>query len=232
MCTLYSNTKARELVRALFRISPNRAATYETRNAILPSETAPVVRLADDGERELVNLSWGFVRIEPARAPRRVVNTRDDQVRSNPFWRSSFAARRCLVPATSYSEPHGVKPATWHWFALNPERPMFAFPGLWRTYKGSVKKDGPSVEMDVYSIDDDGAERADGGDQPRAHARAADERMTPSTHGSTARSTKLSPSAVPIPPTPCATSVLDWRGGTSPTPTGRLCRGRFCCNAA
>jgi putative SOS response-associated peptidase YedK len=112
------------------------------------------VRLADDGERELVNLSWGFVRREPGKAPRRVVNTRDDQVRGNPFWRSSFETRRCLVPATAYSEPKGVKPATWYWFAINGDdpRPLFAFPGLWRRYSGPLKKDGPQVELDVFSI--------------------------------------------------------------------------------
>ncbi len=152
MCTLYANTKGRELIRALFRVSDNRAASVEPRDAILPSEMAPVVRLAEDGERELVNLSWGFVRRDPGKAPRRVVNTRDDQVRTNPFWRDSFKTRRCLVPATSYSEPQGVKPATWHWFALNPERNVFAFPGLWRTYRGPLKKDGPPVELDVYTI--------------------------------------------------------------------------------
>lgn len=165
MCTLYANTKGRELIRNLFRVSDNRAAIFEPKDAILPSDTAPVVRLCDDGERELVPLSWGFVRREPGKAPRRVVNTRDDQVRGNPFWRSSFETRRCLVPATSYSEPQGVKPATWHWFAVNGSegdsraslcandpRPLFAFAGLWRSYTGPLKKDGQPVEIDVYSI--------------------------------------------------------------------------------
>lgn len=152
MCTLYANTKGRELIRALFRVSDNRAAATQPRDAILPSELAPVVRLADDGERELVNLSWGFVRRDPGKAPRRVVNSRDDQVRGNPFWRDSFKARRCLVPATSYSEPQGVRPATWHWFSLSEERPLFAFPGLWRSFQGALKKDGPSVTLDVFTI--------------------------------------------------------------------------------
>jgi len=156
MCTLYANTKGRELIRNLFRVSDNRAAAVEPKDAILPSDIAPVVRLAEDGERELVNLSWGFVRREPGKAPRRVVNTRDDQVRGNPFWRESFTKRRCLVPVTAYSEPKGVKPATWYWFAINGDdddaRPLFAFPGIWKRYVGPLKKDGPEVELDVYSI--------------------------------------------------------------------------------
>lgn len=155
MCTLYANTKGRELVRNLFRVSDNRAAAFEPKNAILPSDMAPVVRLAEDSERELINMSWGFVRREPGKAPRRVVNTRDNQVRGSPFWRDSFVKRRCLVPVTAYSEPKGVKPATWYWFALNDAddpRPLLAFPGIWRHYSGPLKKDGPPIELDVYSI--------------------------------------------------------------------------------
>lgn len=154
MCTLYASTKGRELVRALFRVSENRAAAFKPKDAILPSDVAPVVRLAEDGERELAALNWGFVRREAGKAPRRVVNTRDDQVRGNPFWRESFLLRRCLVPATSYSEPQGTKPATWHWFAVNGEeaRPPFAFAGLWQNYVGPLKKNGPDVEQAVFSI--------------------------------------------------------------------------------
>ena len=32
------------------------------------------------------------------------------------------------------------------------ERPLFAFPGIWRTWKGPVKKDGPVVELTVYAF--------------------------------------------------------------------------------
>ncbi len=31
-------------------------------------------------------------------------------------------------------------------------RPLFAFAGVWRRYKGPLKKDGPSVELEVYSF--------------------------------------------------------------------------------
>ena len=154
MCTLYAMTKSRDAVRALFRVSDNRATAVVPNAGILPTDAAPVVRLAPDGERELVSLSWGFVRRDPGKAPRRVVNTRDDMTRSSPFWRGSFEARRCLVPVTAYSEPKGVKPATWHWFtiATDDPRPLFAFAGVWRRYAGPVKKDGPAVEIDVFSF--------------------------------------------------------------------------------
>lgn len=155
MCNLYSMTKVPEAVRRLFRVSSNRAAAVAPRDAIFPGHSAAAVRKADDGERELAELSWGFVLPQPGKAPRRVTNTRDDKVQSS-FWRDSVRLRRCLVPASSFCEPNGdVKPATWNWFALNSgdePRPLFAFAGIWRTHQGPIKKDGPSVTLDVFSF--------------------------------------------------------------------------------
>ena len=101
MCTLYAMTKSRDAVRALFRVSDNRAAAVVPNAGILPTDPAAVVRLAPDGERELVTLSWGFVRRDPGKAPRRVVNTRDDMARTSPFWR----ARSRTGAASSRSRP-------------------------------------------------------------------------------------------------------------------------------
>lgn len=154
MCNLYSMTKAPEAVLRLFRVGHNRAAHFEPKDAIFPGHVAPVVRLGGDGERELACLSWGFVLPQPGRAPRRVTNFRDDKTRHSPFWRESFEVRRCLVPVTSFAEPRDVTPATWHWFAMrgSEPRPLFAFAGIWRRWKGPLKKDGPPVELDVYAF--------------------------------------------------------------------------------
>lgn len=105
----------------------------------------------------MASASWCLCRgvlLQPGKAPRRVTNVRDDKILTSKFWKPSFEARRCLVPATSYCEPDAGKPAQWHWFAVNgdDDRRMFAFPGIWLRWKGPVKKDGPSIELDVYSF--------------------------------------------------------------------------------
>jgi putative SOS response-associated peptidase YedK len=154
MCNLYSMTRAREAVLRLFRVSDNRAAAIMPLPAIFPGHMAPVVRQTADGDREVVNLSWGFVLLQDGKAPRRVTNFRDDKARSSSFWRPSFEQRRCLVPASSFCEPKDTKPASWHWFALRGEepRPLFAFAGIWRNYRGPIKKDGLTVDLDVFSF--------------------------------------------------------------------------------
>jgi putative SOS response-associated peptidase YedK len=151
MCNLYSMTTNQEAITGLFKVSHNRAATIEPQSAIFPGGNAPVVRRAADGERELLPLSWGFVLLMKGMAPKRVTNYRDDKLGSS-FWSASFRERRCLVPVTSFSEPKGKKPAIWHWFALSQEREPFAFAGIWRSYKGPVRKDGETVEIDTFSF--------------------------------------------------------------------------------
>jgi putative SOS response-associated peptidase YedK len=154
MCNLYSQTRNVEAIRRLFRVSDNRAMRVDPQPAIFPGWTAPVIRKAEDGERELVPMSWGFVLPQPGKAPRRVTNVRDDKILTSRFWKPSFEARRCLVPASSYCEPDTGKPAKWHWFAVNGEhdRELFAFPGIWQRWNGPVKKDGEPVEVDLYSF--------------------------------------------------------------------------------
>lgn len=157
MCNLYSQTRNQKPIRDLFKVNLKRAVVFAPMAAILPAWHAPVVRLAEDGERELVNMSWGFVHSQPGRSPKRVTTVRDDKIMTD-FWRPSFEQRRCLVPATSFCEPddrrsEGAR-ATWRWYALKGDepRPPFAFAGIWQRYRGPIKKGARPVVLDVYSF--------------------------------------------------------------------------------
>jgi putative SOS response-associated peptidase YedK len=153
MCNLYSLNKKRDAVARFFRVSHNRADAYDPLAAVFPGHTAPVIKETADGERELVLRSWGFVLLREGYAPKRVTNTRDDKIESK-FWKESFEKRRCLVPATAFCEPDEGRPARWHWFALKGEdaRPLFAFPGIYRQWKGPIKKHGANVDIEVFSF--------------------------------------------------------------------------------
>ena len=60
-------TRAPDAVRRLFRVADNRATMFKPLNAIFPGYEAPVVRYAEDGERELVMMHWGFMLCKAAR---------------------------------------------------------------------------------------------------------------------------------------------------------------------
>jgi putative SOS response-associated peptidase YedK len=84
-------------------------------------------------------MTWGFPPPPAARAP--VVNVRN---LASPFWRTALSKpeRRCLVPATSFSEwAAEPDPTTGKkrkvWFEVT-DQPLFAFAGIWRPVE-----DGP-----------------------------------------------------------------------------------------
>jgi putative SOS response-associated peptidase YedK len=105
-------------------------------------------------------MSWGFVLLQDGKAPRRVTNVRDDKILTSRFWTPSFQQRRCLVPASRYSEPDNGKPAQWHWFTVNgdEDRRLFAFLGIWQRWNGPVKKRRPQCRNRRLQLHDDGTE--------------------------------------------------------------------------
>lgn len=152
MCNLYSITTAQEAVRRFFQVERDLAGNLPPLPAVYPGQMAPVVRKGEDGKRELVMLRWGFVLPQEGRAPKDVTNARSDKVASSPFWRQSFETRRCLVPATSFCEWTDTRPKVPHWFALKDgeARPLFAFAGLWRHWRGNYKDE--LVDWNVFAI--------------------------------------------------------------------------------
>lgn len=136
MCNLYSMTKGQQAIRELTRALHDRTGNLPSLPAIFPDQTAPVVRDTAEG-RELLTMRWGMP--GPMQAGGRpVTNIRN---LASPHWRAWLKPEhRCLVPATSFCEYEDTVPRkTAVWFALSPERPLFAFAGLWRPWHGARK---------------------------------------------------------------------------------------------
>ncbi|QDB99528.1 SOS response-associated peptidase [Mesorhizobium sp. 8] len=128
--------------------------------SVYPNRPAPVVRNAPDGQRELVNLTWGM-----PTPPERVTGKADygnTNIRHPEYrhWQQYVGVEnRCLVPVSSFAEPSpttGDKdPETGiqrnFWFA-RPDRSLFLFAGLWTPWHGVRKvKDGPA-DHELYGF--------------------------------------------------------------------------------
>jgi putative SOS response-associated peptidase YedK len=138
MCNLYSITRSQEAMRRLFRIARDLTGNLPPLPAVYPDMTAPVVRTAGDGERELIPMRWGF---PPPPNTGKVPLTNVRKLKS-PYWRGWLKAEwRCLVPATSFCEWTDTRPKVTHWFALDESRPLFAFAGIWRPWGGERKRE-------------------------------------------------------------------------------------------
>jgi len=132
MCNLYSYTKSQDEARRLMRVLNDRTGNQPPLPAIFPDQMAPVVRTGRDGLREMLPMRWG--RPSPQAGGRPVTNVRNTK---SAWWRPWLEPRwRCLVPANSFCEWTETRPKVTHWFALDDERQLFAFAGIWRPWTG------------------------------------------------------------------------------------------------
>jgi hypothetical protein len=98
---------------------------------------------------------------------------------SSPHWRMWLKPEnRCLVPANSFAEyapepnPETKKKKDVVWFALNEDRPPFAFAGIWTTFsgdRGTKSKPIPGAASGLR-LPNDVAERNRCADSPEGHA--------------------------------------------------------------
>jgi putative SOS response-associated peptidase YedK len=159
MCNLYANNTPQAEMRKLFAVdhANDHLGNQDVQPAIYPAYPAPVVRINEDGKRELVPMHWGFLMAQTSKKtgnpiqPRAVNNARDDKL-DGRFWNASFRDRRCLVPASSFCEMKGRSPNDYYWLGLKGDatRPSFAFAGIWRNSKGT--KSGHDIDGPTHSI--------------------------------------------------------------------------------
>lgn len=167
MCNLYSMTTNQEAIRRLFRALNQRVGNLPSYPAIFPDNLAPVVRNGSDG-RELMLMRWGMPS-PPQFAGPPITNIRNT---TSPHWRRWLKPEgRCLVPFTSFSEyndaanpkslkggdgsPHpmaGKKDVVW--FALDNDRPLAAFAGIYTPWSGTrgTKKEPIEGNHTVYGF--------------------------------------------------------------------------------
>ncbi len=133
MCNLYSITRGQDAMRRLFAVTVDFTGNLEPMPGVYPDMSAPIVRAAEGGRR-LELMRWGMPG-PPQFGGAPVTNIRNTR---SPHWRRWLGPdNRCLVPVNSFCEWADTKPRkTPTWFALEEERPLFAFAGIWTTWTG------------------------------------------------------------------------------------------------
>jgi putative SOS response-associated peptidase YedK len=97
-----------------------------------------VIRLREDGQRELIDMRWGLVPIwsKPGDNLPLMINARAESVSSKPAFRDAFKRRRCIVPASGYYEwqklPGGAKQP---FYISRSDGQPIGFAGLWENAK-------------------------------------------------------------------------------------------------
>jgi putative SOS response-associated peptidase YedK len=137
MCNLYSITTSQAAIIALFRVVNRYVGNLAPMPGVFPDYPAPVIRNTDTG-RALSMMRWGMPPSPRTGGPP-VTNIRNT---SSPHWRAWLKPEnRCLVPFNSFAEyapePNPeTKKKDVVWFALNDDRPLTAFAGIWTEFTG------------------------------------------------------------------------------------------------
>ena len=146
MCNLYAQTKSRDAMRQVFdpllsggEVFVDSLGNQPLKDQIWPDYAAPIIRAHPDGW-QLTTARWGMPTpafyLAGKKSDPGVTNIRN--LGSAHWSRWLGVAHRCLVPFTSFSEPHHIskKPV---WFGLGGQNPIGFFAGL-RCEWTSVRK--------------------------------------------------------------------------------------------
>lgn len=135
MCSRYFLDADGNIIAYTFRVPVD--DRIRKRFNIAPTQEAPVVRTAKDGGREVALLRWGLVPFwaKDLAVGNRMINARAEGVETKPAFRAAIQQRRCLVPATGFYEWRGEAGRKQPYAVTLPDRPMFAFAGLWERWK-------------------------------------------------------------------------------------------------
>lgn len=152
MCNLYSLTKGQKAILDLARALVDRTGNLPPMPGIFPDYAAPIVREGTDG-RELALARWGMpspaFALEGKTVDKGVTNVRNT---SSPHWRRWLKPEsRCLVPFSSFSEFNKAAGGD-VWFALDENRPLAFFAGIWTTWTSVRKKAEGEVTADLYAF--------------------------------------------------------------------------------
>jgi putative SOS response-associated peptidase YedK len=170
-------TKNVDAIQRLFGALNSRVGNLPSMPGIFPDYPAPIVRNSAD-EREIVVARWGMptsqvatmegakkraakleakgkpvdfkelLRLEPDSGVTNIRNT------SSKHWQRWLGPdNRCLVPFTSFSEYDtigGKKVPVW--FAIDENRPLFAFAGIWTNWTCVRKAKEGEITAEVYGF--------------------------------------------------------------------------------
>jgi len=142
MCGRYATTRSAIDLSALFGASDETADGLGADYNVAPTDPVPIVRVSHSRAQRVLEVArWGLVPAwsKDIRGAARMINARVETVESTPAYASSFAKRRCLVPADGWYEwvrrpavaPGGGKQP---YFMTRADGGALAFAGLWSVW--------------------------------------------------------------------------------------------------
>ncbi len=140
MCGRYTLSHSTEEILAHFAVA-SLALPIAPRYNIGPFQWVPIVisNRAPEGGRLIEAARWGFlpgwVRDSKKNPP--MINARSESIAVKPFFRTSFAARRCIVPADGFYEWEGQAKNRKPWRIRLKDQNLMGFAGLYEDWSST-----------------------------------------------------------------------------------------------
>ncbi|MDX2133013.1 MAG: SOS response-associated peptidase [Planctomycetota bacterium] len=115
---------------------------------VAPTQRSSIVR-ADAGGREMVDARWGLIPFwaKDASIGAKTVNARAETAAGAPAFRTAYASRRCVVPASGFYEwaadPHGG--AKQPYYISRADGAPLLFAGLWESWRDPAAPDADAL---------------------------------------------------------------------------------------
>ena len=143
MCGRYTLTADKDTITKRFSLKDFQGE-HSPRYNIAPAQTNPVVVLSKNQERIVFPMRWGLVPgwAKDEKIGYKMINARAETLTEKPSFKNVLYHRRCLVPADGYYEwQKPAKPGIRSPFRIVlKSRELFAFAGLWDTWKSGSEK--------------------------------------------------------------------------------------------
>jgi len=154
VCNLYRMTSAQSAIRELFDGLKDDTGNLPPLEGIYPDYPAPVIH-GTDGPLTMSMFRWGLpspaFALKGRKTDRGVTNVRNTR---SPHWRRWLGVRhRCVVPFTSFAEPHRPSGGSSQnvWFEL-PDREVAFFAGIWTRWTSVRKLKEGEVTADLFGF--------------------------------------------------------------------------------
>ncbi|WP_207485433.1 SOS response-associated peptidase [Arenibaculum pallidiluteum] len=138
MCGRYTIHSSPSLIAERFGVTGS-LPNFEPRYNAAPLQQLPVIRFnSETKERRLDLLRWGLVPswAKDPTIDSRMINARQETVRTSGAFKTAFAKRRCLVPTDAFYEWKKLDAKTKQPYAIAmADQSLFAFAGLWEGWK-------------------------------------------------------------------------------------------------
>ncbi len=130
MCGRFALTASREALTDFFDLAS--CPDLHPRSDIAPGSEIAVTGLNGERQRTLGMMRWGLIPHWASAIPDYpTYNARVESAADKPSFRTSFARRRCLIPADGWYEWQKENGRSIPWMIRSQNRPLLAFAGLW-----------------------------------------------------------------------------------------------------